>query len=88
MKWTNDCQGKMDYDGEVVSINTRLWPPNYDANGRWTATSDVCTSDGAVVYRIDFSGATKAECQRAVEIWAGEAIKLIDTAARSLFQGR
>lgn len=25
-KWTNDCQGKKDYDGEFVSVSTRYWP--------------------------------------------------------------
>jgi hypothetical protein len=24
--WTDDCQGKKDFDGEVVSISTRYWP--------------------------------------------------------------
>jgi len=25
-KWTDDCQGKKDYDGEFVSVSTRYWP--------------------------------------------------------------
>lgn len=25
-RWTDDCQGKKDYDGPVVSISTRYWP--------------------------------------------------------------
>lgn len=25
-EWTNDCQGKKDYDGEILSISTRYWP--------------------------------------------------------------
>lgn len=25
-KWTDDCQGKKDYDGRLVSISTRYWP--------------------------------------------------------------
>jgi len=24
--WTNDCQGKQDYDGRLLSISTRYWP--------------------------------------------------------------
>lgn len=24
--WTNDCQGKKDYDGHIVSVTTRYWP--------------------------------------------------------------
>lgn len=25
-RWTDDCQGKKDYDGRLVSISTRYWP--------------------------------------------------------------
>jgi hypothetical protein len=25
-EWTDDCQGKKDYDGQVLSISTRYWP--------------------------------------------------------------
>lgn len=24
--WTNDCQGKKDFDGSIVRISTRYWP--------------------------------------------------------------
>lgn len=27
-EWTDDCQGKKDYDGEILSISTRYWPAN------------------------------------------------------------
>lgn len=25
-KWTDDCQGKKDFDGDILSISTRYWP--------------------------------------------------------------
>lgn len=25
-EWTDDCQGKKDYDGNILSISTRYWP--------------------------------------------------------------
>jgi hypothetical protein len=25
-EWTDDCQGKKDYDGEILSVSTRYWP--------------------------------------------------------------
>jgi len=25
-QWTDDCQGKKDYDGRLLSISTRYWP--------------------------------------------------------------
>lgn len=24
--WTNDCQGKQDYDGPILTLSTRYWP--------------------------------------------------------------
>lgn len=27
-EWTDDCQGKKDYDGNILSISTRYWPAN------------------------------------------------------------
>jgi len=25
-KWTNDCQGKKDFDGPIVTLSSRYWP--------------------------------------------------------------
>lgn len=25
-EWTNDCQGKKDYDGAIIEFSTRYWP--------------------------------------------------------------
>jgi hypothetical protein len=25
-QWTNDCQGKKDFDGPILSLSTRYWP--------------------------------------------------------------
>lgn len=25
-QWTDDCQGKKDYDGPILSVSTRYWP--------------------------------------------------------------
>ena len=26
ISWTDDCQGKKDYDGDIVAVSTRYWP--------------------------------------------------------------
>lgn len=26
IEWTDDCQGKKDYDGDIVAVSTRYWP--------------------------------------------------------------
>jgi hypothetical protein len=28
-EWTDDCQGKKDFDGDFVSVSTRYWPGYY-----------------------------------------------------------
>lgn len=37
--WTDDCQGKKDYDGELLSISTRYWPGSREQadGGHWNA---------------------------------------------------
>ena len=25
-EWTDDCSGKKDYDGDIISLSTRYWP--------------------------------------------------------------
>ena len=31
-EWTDDCQGKKDFDGDLVSLSTRYWPAG---GGMW-----------------------------------------------------
>jgi len=44
--WTDDCNGKKDYDGELVCISTRFWPSNYQKNGSCSAKCHVMMMDG------------------------------------------
>ena len=36
-KWTNDCGGKKDYDGDILSVSARYWPPD---GGFWVMTDE------------------------------------------------
>lgn len=42
--WTDDCQGKKDFDGPIISISTRYWPRGGGfseiANGVWLENED------------------------------------------------
>jgi hypothetical protein len=44
--WTDDCQGKKDYDGELIAISTRYWPRGggysmFDSSSRaWEENED------------------------------------------------
>jgi hypothetical protein len=60
ISWTDDCQGKKDYDGSIVAISTRYWPGNatvFDSShpelglhetpmGKPSALSSIALSDG------------------------------------------
>lgn len=72
-RWTDDCQGKKDYDGEMVSLSTRCWPPRCDENGKYTAHSSVLLrwdGDEAEMISRDFSGDNLTQVQAQVEEWA------------------
>ena len=32
-RWTDDCQGKKDFDGRLLSYSTRYWPASYRGSG-------------------------------------------------------
>lgn len=44
-EWADDCQGKKDFDGPIVSVSTRYWPRG---GGMWifnTATGHIQEND-------------------------------------------
>jgi len=34
-KWDWDCNFKLDFDGDLVSIESRFYPPHYNVNEKW-----------------------------------------------------
>lgn len=60
INWTDDCQGKKDYDGNLVAVSTRYWPGTLTvfntaeaekglhgiAGGNPSATCTIRLSDG------------------------------------------
>ena len=42
--WTNDCQGKKDYDGPILEVSTRYWP-------RGGGFTEVIRTDHGVFFR-------------------------------------
>lgn len=43
--WTDDCQGKKDYDGTIIGISTRYWPRGGSALIFNSETGDISTGD-------------------------------------------
>lgn len=82
--WRHDCQGKQDYDGRLVEVSTRYWPPNYDPHGQHTAHSSILLG-GMAVTDSNFTAPTMAKCKRQVEQWVASQIKIVETAIISAF---
>lgn len=80
--WTDDCQGKQDYDGRLLGISTRYWPGRYQTNGWPSAKASIVLhhgepdSDGhgaTTPWRVaEFEAPTEAEVKAQVEAWVWE----------------
>lgn len=75
-EWTDDCQGKKDYDGPLLSVSSRYWPPRYSSAGQHTAASSILwgnpADDYAEIARREFSADTLNDVKRLVEAWVAE----------------
>lgn len=72
IKWTNDCQGKKDYDGEFISVSTRYYPGTYQANRLCSASSQIgIPVEGllTVLAHKEFEAKTEQEVKLLVESW-------------------
>ena len=96
-KWTDDCQGKKDFDGELVRLSTRYWPGSYQANGWPSAKAelhlvlpDAMAREGWQNWRTlvsaKFEAPTQEEVQRKVEEWAIVQYRRVDSALFFQFQ--
>lgn len=71
--WTNDCNGKKDFDGALVTLSTRYWPRgggflSYDTNtGIWKDNEDrpeIRPSAHATIYL----GSATEFCDSAIKL--------------------
>jgi len=94
IKWTDDCQGKKDYDGDIVFISSRYYPKDYQSNGKVSARSSVELSDGEEWHNGEteelvsnvFEGDSFEEVSLKVEKWSEIQINRIYSALRAEFQ--
>lgn len=68
IKWGHDMQGKQNYDGAVVALSTRLWPPSYRIDRRWSACATL-TIGGLVLAEERFDDETEEGLKALVEAW-------------------
>jgi hypothetical protein len=93
-KWTDDCQGKKDYDGDIISISTRYWPAkDYRLiGGNLVKPSANCSlilrhgeDDYFELISKDFEADTFEEIKVLVEKWAQEQMDRIVDLLRTIF---
>lgn len=72
-EWSDDCNGKQNYDGPVVSISTRYWPGWKSSDGRPSAVAAIVLNgargDHYPIVEYEVSADTPGEVRAAVEAW-------------------
>lgn len=79
-EWRHDCQGKQDYDCDLVGLSCRYYPPAYRADGRHSAVASIIwgVGIGPAMSTRNFDADTQSEIKAMVEAWARkEVTKLI-----------
>lgn len=99
ISWADDCQGKKDYDADLVRLSSRYWPRGGGFtefnNGRFVENEDRPEIKPSAVSHIllgderlasaDFEGETEDEVKAKVEAWAAEQVARVEAAIRSAF---
>lgn len=100
-EWEPDCQGKQDFDADLVRLSSRFYPQGGGwselSAGRWLENKDrpeVPPNAVAHIYLQDreiataaFEGRTEAEVKAKVEAWARSQFDKIVGAMSAAFRG-
>jgi hypothetical protein len=69
-EWRRDCQGKEDYDAELVSLSCRYYPANYRADNKHSVNASiVCGRAQHTFISREFSADTPADAKKLAEEW-------------------
>lgn len=99
-QWEPDCQGKQDFDADLVHLSSRFYPQGGGFSelsaGRWLENSDrprILPSAVATIYLQDralasahFEGYTEAEVKAKLEAWAREQFIKVESATSAAFR--
>lgn len=98
-EWTPDCQGKQDFDADLVRLSSRFYPRGggYSElrSGVWLENRDrpsIPPSAVATIYfqdkelaRAGFDGETEEEVKAKLEAWARDQFAKVRTAMDEAF---
>lgn len=73
-RWTQDCQGKQDFDGALLSVLTRYWPTNYRADKLHSAKG-VLLLLGEEIAEYETAARTEFEVKSMIESWVVEVVQ-------------
>lgn len=102
VEWKADCQGKWDYDADIIRLSCRYYPRG---GGFWvvhdgqisdndtrpeikpSAYASILFGDECLL-RCELEGETESEVKSQVEAWASEQMGRIEVAIRELFAAK
>lgn len=92
-EWTDDCQGKKNYDGPLIRVSSRYWPRgggfhllvgrNFVESGKIrpdikpSAESSIMLADETTIFEKKFEAETEEEVKAQVETWVEEKYEII-----------
>lgn len=88
--WLPDCQGKQDFDSDLVALSCRYYPPNYDSQGRHSVSASIIFGEGQdTVAQHNFHADTEAGAKGKAEQWAAERVaSIVSTLTAAQQQGQ
>lgn len=73
-KWKWDCGFKLDFDGSLLSISSRFYPPHKNIGNFWEGTVQVYFLDDEILrkeFKTDTLDELKVEVEKFVKHYAG-----------------
>jgi hypothetical protein len=71
VKWSWDCGFKLDYDGSLVAVESRFYPPKTHYGPTWDGTVNIRVF-GKDITKKEFDCTTLAELKTSVEAYIDE----------------
>jgi hypothetical protein len=54
--WSFDCNFKLDFDGSLISVSSRFYPPSYNNNRGWEGKVDLYCGNAKISTKDFFEG--------------------------------
>lgn len=85
-EWKPDCQGKWNYDCDLVQLSSRYFPQPRPSATASIRIGDLAEGAYETLARAEFEGDTEMEVKAKVEQWAKVMIARVEAAVRREFQ--